>query len=185
MSGMFGSNSTSTGTGGAQNAGAGVSRLLQTGNSLTSAASPLTSAGTDYYRRLLTSPQAAQAAVAPTAANINQSYEGAREATKATQFGVGRDVNLGQLQRGQQDSIARLYAGVQPAAANAVTSAGQTMTGQGIGAFTGAVGGGTGLASQQSQQQLGGGYLGLGTGQALGQGLTDLLPLVSKFKVGA
>lgn len=181
MSGMF-STSTPTSTGAAQNAGAGVGKLLQAGGSLLGGGTPLTSAGTNYYRALLSGPAAAGVATAPAAANISEGYKGAEAGVKATQFGAGRDVNLGELGRARQGAISGLYTGVQPAAANALVGTGQTMTGQGIGAFTGAVGGGTGLATQQTQQMLAEKQLGLSAGGGIGAGALQLAKII---KAGA
>ena len=110
-------------------------------------------------RGLLGNRRMQQAATAPAAANIKDAFTGAQMATDRSMVRGGvRDQALATLSRDSANQTSRLYAGVQPGAANALMSGGQGMVGAGTGA-TGAAGtlalGGGNLALGQAQQQYG------------------------------
>lgn len=163
-----------------------ASSLAGAGQSLLRSGAGSTSAGTDYYKALMGSPQQIQAATAPAARDISDSYAGATAGVKAGyQQGAARDTTLGGLARDRTRAISGLYQGVQPAAAGALTSTGTTLAGQGIGAFTGAGQIGSGVASQAAQSSNIFGSLGLQSGAGLGnllsQGLKTGLKVAGKL----
>jgi hypothetical protein len=154
--------------------------LNSAGTSLTSAGQGASGAATNYYKALLGSPAQQQAAVAPAARNISDTYAGAKMATQAgTQQGVGKDLTLGGLTMGRTAALGNLTEGVQPGAAAALGTIGGQQSGQGIGAFQGAGQLGVGGATQAGNFQLGSGELGLQAGSGIGsfanQGLQTYL----------
>lgn len=146
-----------------------------------------TNAGANYYKSLLSGPAAAQAATAPAARNISDTYAGAKEGVQAGyQQGAQRDTTLGKLALGRTAGIAGLYQGVQPGAASALTGIGGTQTGQGIGAFSGAGNTGLGIATQgaQAQQQEIDNLMAMasGVGGVGSQGIKSVLKMAANAK---
>jgi hypothetical protein len=168
-----------------QSAGAlqsSAGNLTGMGSFLNTAGQSTFGAGTNYYKQLLGDRATAQAAVAPAIANVNDAAAGARAGINAGyQAGTAKDINLGNVTRDQQRAVTGLYAGVQPAAAGALTSAGSSALGQGIGAFTGA--GNAGY--QAGQLQLGGNQQANQFGMGLGQLGTTIGGMVQKGLKGA
>jgi hypothetical protein len=163
---------SATQTGFQAGAGNALTNLNNAGSSLLGAGQGATGASVNYYKSLLGSPAQQQAAVAPAARNISDTYAGAKMATQAgTQQGVGKDLTLGGLTMGRTAALGNLTEGVQPAAAGALGTIGGTASGQGVGAFQGAGNVGVGGAGQAGQFQLG------ASGQQLqaGQGIGSLL----------
>jgi hypothetical protein len=93
---------------------------------------------TNYYDTLLRGDRAsaAQATAAP-AARITDIYSGAQKNLEQQGVrGAQKDVASADLNKNRASSLAGLVTGVQPAAAAALTSIGQTQQAQGIGATT-------------------------------------------------
>lgn len=90
---------------------------------------------TNYYDTLLRGNRAQQAqATAAPAARISDIYSGAaRGLDQAGVRGASRDVAMGELNRQRASSLAGLVTGVQPAAAAALTSIGETQQNRGAG----------------------------------------------------
>lgn len=149
--------------------------------------------GTNFYSKLLGDRNTAQAAVAPAIANINDAAAGATAGVKAGyQQGTARDINLGNIERDRNRAVTGLYSGVQPAAAAALTGAGSTALGQGIGAFQGAgqLGGQAGQLQLQGNQQqnmfgMGLGQLGATLGGMLQKGLKAAMAAGVVYLAGA
>lgn len=112
-----GGNQFSTGTG-----------LIQSGQ--TSLAAP-----TGYFSRLLSGNRALQSqAIAAPRAAISDTYAGAERGLERSGVrGAARDEAKAELGRQQAGAISSLITGVQPGAAGALTSIGQTSIGQGTG----------------------------------------------------
>jgi len=119
--------------GGAQQAAGG---LQQAGAALTETGQDTQRPATNYFSTLLRGNRAqqSQAVAAPTAA-VQDIYRGAeRNVERSGMRGAQADVAKGELGRERASQISSLVTGVQPAAANALTSIGQTQTQQGLGA---------------------------------------------------
>ena len=103
----------------------------------------------DYWQALLKGGQAAVQATGPIASQIGQGAQGARTAIQAlTPRGGEQNLALAQNYNTASNNIARLYAGMQPLAAQGLTQIG--------GAYLGGAqpSPGAGLASYISQQQM-------------------------------
>lgn len=127
---------------------------------------PAVHTASDYWTSLLKGGTAAQQAVAPVASQIQQQYQGSNNATRnLTPQGGQRNLALSQAPIQESGQLARLYAGVQPMAANALSS-----LGEGVGGISSSAGSSlTGLAGQNAMakgQALGG--IGQGLGSAAG-----------------
>lgn len=139
----------------------------------------------NYWNALLKGGQAAMNAVGPTASLVGQNAEGARQAIQAyTPRGGEQNLALAQNWNTASNNIARLYAGMQPLAAQGLTGignswlqAGAPQVGSGIAGLvsqqgmsnTGAAGAGSMLYNSLSKQGQGGGGGGMG-GKAGGMG---------------
>lgn len=153
------------------------------------AAQPYFQQAGHYFRALLQGGQAAQAAVAPAAENVSQLYAGSRRSIENfLPRGGERNLALATSDISRSNDLARLYAGVQPAAANALMQLGGVQSGTGTafgGVGTSLTGqGGLGAASllnyYSDQQQA----LGQGLG-GLAQGAGTLIGMKKAAKVAA
>lgn len=90
-----------------------------------------------YYGHLLGrgGRNAAMGAVAPAAENISDLYKGAERGVTSSMRGGTRDLAVGELAKRRSGDIARLYSGVQPAAADKLLATGQGAAGQAVGAL--------------------------------------------------
>jgi hypothetical protein len=119
--------------GGAQTA---ATNLNTSGAQLTDTGQDTQRPATSYFDTLLRGNRAqmAGATAAPRAA-LTDVYRGAgRNLEQSGVRGAQRDVASGELNRQRASQIGSLVTGVQPAAASALTSIGQTQTQQGLGA---------------------------------------------------
>ena len=132
-------------------------QLGQSGQNLLHTGLPMFQQGAGYFGALLNSRNAAQAATAPAAANISDAFAGAQTGVQRSFLQGGqRDQALADLNRDRANQIARLYAGVQPAAASALMQGGSTAIGQGnqaLGSAGGVSTGAGGLGLQQGAFQ--------------------------------
>lgn len=93
----------------------------------------------DYWSALLKGGQPAQVAVAPAAQQVQASSEAAqRNIANSLPAGGERNLALAQAKLQQGSDISRLYAGVQPAAANALAQLAGSVGGQGVDVGAGA-----------------------------------------------
>lgn len=126
-------------------------------------ANPLLGQASDYWSALMKGGQAATQATGPYASLIGQQGEGTRRSIMA-QSPRGGEQNLALAQNSMQtgNNIARLYAGMQPAAAQGLQGIGNAYLGAGQGmAFPASM---TGLgASQMGMQNAQGGAAGYGS----------------------
>lgn len=146
---------------------------------------------TSYFQKLLSGNRALQSqAVAAPRAAISDVYRGAeRNLERGGVRGASRDVAKAELGRERSGAISSLITGVQPAAAGALTSIGQTQTGQGAG-IAGQGVGATGTSGNIFQNLLGEGFAnrkyGRGEGEkggaAWGGLIFDLLKSTGKFE---
>lgn len=138
-----------------------------------------------YYETLLGrgGRSAMEAAVAPQAENIASTYGGLAKSLEGSYVRGGvRDVALAEANREKAGQISRLTAGVQPAAAGALTDIGKYQVGTGVGA-TGASGGlyadllgqGTQNRALNLQSKLAGEQIKGSTGQDIGSLLFQVL----------
>lgn len=114
-------------------ASAGAASLQKSGTEGIATGAETQKPATSYFDTLLRGNRAqqAQATAAPTA-RITDVYSGAeRGLEKSGVRGAARDVASADLTRNKAGAIAGLVSGVQPAAANALTSIGQTQQAQG------------------------------------------------------
>lgn len=111
------------------------SNLFGTGTGLIQAGQQTMAPATSYFSRLLSGNRAlASQAISGPRAAITDVYRGAsRSLEQSGVRGAARDVATTDLARQQAGQIGSLITGVQPAAANALTSTGQTQIGQGAG----------------------------------------------------
>jgi hypothetical protein len=119
-----------------QGAQGAAGNLQAAGTALTQTGQDTQRPATNYFSTLLRGNRAqqSQAVAAPTAA-IQDIYRGAeRNLERGGVRGAQADVAKGEIGRERASRIAGLVTGVQPAAAEALTSIGQTQTGQGLGA---------------------------------------------------
>ena len=112
---------------------------------------------TSYFNTLLSGNRAQQSqAVAAPTAKITDIYGGAeRNLEQSGVRGAAKDVASADLNKGRASAISGLVSGVQPAAASALTSIGQTQQAQGagmVGAGSNIYGGLLG-AGQQNRQE--------------------------------
>jgi hypothetical protein len=146
-------------------------------NQYASTAFPMMQSAGNYWSSLMKGGTAAQQAVAPFAEQISSGYKGAEQSIRNfAPMGGERNLALAQLPMQRSSDLARLYAGVGPAAA---TNLGNLAIGQGgLGANFGGVGSsaGSSLANLAGQQAAGkGGALGgLGAGLGSFMGRTKL-----------
>ena len=128
-------------------------------------AQPLIGGASDYWNALMKGGQAAVQATGPIASQIGQAYQGARNSIAAT-TPRGGEQNLAMAQNYNQASndVARLYAGMQPMAAQNLSQLG--------GLYLGA---GQGLAYPASLTRLGAAQMGMANAQQGAQGFGSLL----------
>lgn len=151
--------------------------LAQTGAALTQTGQQTQAPATNYYSTLLRGNRAqqSQAVAAPTAA-ITDIYQGAERNLERTGVrGAARDVATAELGRERASKIAGLVTGVQPGAAAALTDIGQTQTGQGLGASSGAASIYGNLLGQGTQNRMYARSEGERAGQGIGGFLFDLI----------
>ncbi len=158
--GIGGAGSIASGVGGkkAQNkANQLAQQQLGLEQGMFSKASPLLGAAGDYWSNLLHGGQAAVQATGPYASLIGQQGEGTRRSILA-QTPRGGEQNLALAQNSMQtgNNIARLYAGMQPAAAQGLQGIGGAYLGAGQGLAYPATGAGTSAASMGMQNAQGG-----------------------------
>jgi hypothetical protein len=133
----------------------------------------------DYWSALLKGGQAAVQATGPYAAQIGQLTQGANQAISAT-TARGGEQNLAKAQNitSGANSIARLYAGMQPLAAQGLTQVGQAYLGSGASVNPMANIGGA-FQNYAQQQQMAG-----QAGQGFGTLLYNLLQQMQQGKGG-
>jgi hypothetical protein len=86
----------------------------------------------NWYKNLLAGGPAAQQATGPYASLLGQAYSGARQGIQAfTPRGGEQNLALAQNYNQQANDIARLYAGMQPLAAQGLTGIGSAYLGSG------------------------------------------------------
>ncbi len=128
-----------TGLTGAQTGGSALAaqggQQFSTGTGLISQGQSTLSQPSSYFSRLLSGNRALQdQAIAAPRGAITDTYSGAaRSLEQGGVRGAQRDVAKSDLARDQAGAISSLITGVQPAAAGALTSIGQTQIGQGAG----------------------------------------------------
>jgi len=152
------------------NAQAGLaSSLGNLANIYAGQAGPNITSASDYWQKLLGSPQAQQQALGPSEGNISQAYQGAKQTIQNTlPQGGEKNLALAQLPTAQAGSIAQLYQGLGPQAATQLGNLGLGVGGLGVGSGgVGAQAGGT-LTSLAGQQSLAKGQALGGLGQGLG-----------------
>jgi hypothetical protein len=149
--------------GGAQGAGAALGAqgkgLYGTGTGMVAQGQTTLAQPTNYYSRLLSGNRAlaSQAVAAPRGA-ITDVYRGAeRNLEQGGVRGAARDVAKAEIGRSRAGQISSLITGVQPAAAGALTSIGETQTGQGAGIAS------TGVSATGTSGSLYSNLLGQGT----------------------
>jgi len=146
---------------------------------------------TGYYGALLGrgGRTAMQAATAPAAANISETYRGAARSIQPGDRSGTASLQRAELDRSKAGDISRLTAGVQPMAAQALGSLGSTATGQGLGAYGGAASIFGNLASGLANARLGttAGMRGIGQDQSASNQQTgnSLMGILGKAGKGA
>lgn len=119
----------------------------------------------NYYNALLHGGQAAVQATGPIASQIGQAAQGARNSIQATMpRGGEQNLALAQSYNDASNNIARLYAGMQPAAAQGLGGLGSTYFGAG-----------SSLGFPASMSGLGAAQMGMQNAQGGAQGFGSLL----------
>lgn len=121
----------------ARGALSGGEGLLAAAPGLLSIGQQSTGPAAGYYGALLGrgGRTAMQAAVAPAASNVRETYEGLKRSIQPGDRSGTAALQRSEADRESAGQISRLTAGVQPMAANALAGIGSTATGQGLGAL--------------------------------------------------